>query len=125
MTKRTLAHRLEEDKIDQFSGQGVQARQAERQENTMGAGQSRYGKEEFARRDQAIYEKRVRPQVEEGNTGRVVAIDVETEAFEVADDPIGASDRLFARFPDAQPWLVRIGHQALHRFGVAQAGGLT
>ena len=87
--------------------------------------QPRYGKEEFARRGQAIYEKRVRPQVEAGNTGRVVAIDVETEAFEVADDPIAASDRLFARCPDAQPWLVRIGHRALHRFGAVHASGLT
>ena len=84
-----------------------------------------YAKEAFARRGQAIYGKRVRPQVEAGNTGRVVAIDVETEEFEVADDPIAASDRLFARCPDAQPWLVRIGHRALHRFGVAHASGLT
>ena len=81
----------------------------------------RYSEDEFARRGQAIYEKRVRPQVEEGNTGRVVAIDVETGEFEVADDPIAAADRLFARCADAQPWLVRIGHRALHRFGVAHA----
>ena len=67
----------------------------------MGVRQPRYSKEEFAQRGQAIYEKRVRPQVEEGNTGRVVAIDVETEEFEVADDPIAASDRLFARCPGA------------------------
>ena len=96
-----------------------------KKENAMGVRQPRYGKEEFARRGQAIYEKRVRPQVEAGNTGRVVAIDVETGEFEVADDPIAASDRLFARCPDAQPWLVRIGHRALHRFGVAHASGLT
>ena len=91
----------------------------------MGVRQPHYSKEEFARRGQAIYEKRVRPQVEKGNTGRVVAIDVETEEFEVADDPITASDRLFGRFPAAQPWLVRIGHRALYRFGVAHASGLT
>ena len=96
-----------------------------KKEDTMGVRQPRYSKEEFARRGQAIYEKRVRPQVEEGNTGRVVAVDVETEEFEVADDPIAASDRLFARCPDAQPWLVRSGHRALHRFGVAHASGLT
>ena len=76
----------------------------------------RYSKEEFARRGHAIYEQRVRPQVEEGNRGRIVAIDIETGEFEVADDPIAASDQLFARCPDAQPWLVRIGHRVLHRF---------
>ena len=100
-------------------------RPGKRKDNTMGVRQPRYSKEEFARRGQAIYEKRVRPQVEEGNTGRVAAIDVETGEFEVADDPIAASDHLFARCPDAQPWLVRIGHRVLHRFGVAHASGLT
>ena len=88
----------------------------------MGVRQPRYSKEEFAPRGQAIYEQRVRPQVEEGNIGRIVAIDIETGEFEVADDPLAASDQLFARCPDAQPWLVRIGHRALHRFGVSHAG---
>ena len=82
----------------------------------------RYSKEEFARRGQALYEQRVRPQVEEGNSGRIVAIDIETGEFEVADDPLAASDQLFARCPDAQPWLVRIGHQTVHRFGRSYAG---
>ena len=84
--------------------------------------QPRYSKEEFARRGQTIYEQRVRPQVEEGNSGRIVAIDIETGEFEVADDPLAASDQLFTRCPDAQPWLIRIGHRALHRFGHSQAG---
>ena len=32
-----------------------------------------------------------------GNSGRIVAIDIETGQFEVADDPLAASDQLFAR----------------------------
>ena len=87
--------------------------------------QPRYSKEEFARRGQAIYEQQVRAQVEEGNRGRIVAIDIETGAFEVADDPLVASDQLFERCPEAQPWLIRIGHRALHRFGHSHASGLT
>ena len=35
--------------------------------------------------------------------GRIVAIDIETGEFEVADDPLAASDQLFARCPDTQP----------------------
>ena len=85
----------------------------------MGVRQPRHSKEEFARRGQAIYEQRGRPQVEEGSRGRIVAIDIETGEFEVGDDPLAASDQLFARCPDAQPWLVRIGERALHRFGVS------
>jgi peptide subunit release factor RF-3 len=79
--------------------------------------QPRYSKEEFAQRGDALYETEVRSQVEEGNHGKIVAIDIETGAFEVADDILPATDRLFERLPDAQPWIVRIGHRVVHRFG--------
>lgn len=79
--------------------------------------QPRYNKEEFSRRGNELYEAQVRPQVEEGNYGRVVAIDIETGAFEVADTPMVAVDRLYEREPDAQPWVIRIGHRAVFRFG--------
>lgn len=79
--------------------------------------QPRYSKEEFARRGNEIYESQVRPQVEAGNHGKIAAIDIETGAFEVADTPITATDRLYERYPDAQPWVIRIGHRAVYRFG--------
>jgi len=59
----------------------------------------------------------VRPQVEEGNCGKIVAIDIETGAFEVADTLMVAVDRLYEREPDAQPWVIRVGHRAVFRFG--------
>lgn len=80
----------------------------------------RYSKEEFARRGNEIYETQIRSQVEEGNYGKIVAIDIETGMFEIADDTITASDRLLERCPDAQIWRVRIGHKAVHRFGVGR-----
>ncbi len=80
----------------------------------------RYSKEEFARRGNEIYETQIRSQVEAGNQGKIVAIDIETGAFEVADDTIAASDQLLERYPDAQIWRVRIGHKAVHRFGVGR-----
>ena len=79
--------------------------------------QPRYPKEEFARRGNEIYETQVRPQVEEGNHGKIVAIDIETGAFEIADDLLTASKRLLVRFPDAQTWFVRIGYPAVDHFG--------
>jgi hypothetical protein len=79
--------------------------------------QPRYSKEEFAQRGDAIYESEVRSQVEAGNHERIVAIDIETGAFELADDTMLAARQLYARVPDAQPWLVRIGYRAVHRFG--------
>ncbi|MBE9090578.1 hypothetical protein IQ232_12575 [Microcystis aeruginosa LEGE 11464] len=56
--------------------------------------QPRYSKKEFARRGNEIYESQVRSQVEEGNQGRIVAINIETGAFELADDTITATDHL-------------------------------
>jgi hypothetical protein len=44
-------------------------------------------------------------------------IDIETGDFEVADTTILATDQLYERHPDAQPWVIRIGHQAVYRFG--------
>jgi hypothetical protein len=79
--------------------------------------QPRYSKEEFARRGDEIYETQLRSQVEEGNHGKIVAIDIETGAFEVADNLLTASKRLSARVPDAQTWFVRIGHPAVDHFG--------
>ncbi len=83
----------------------------------MTARQPHYGKEEHARRGTEIYEQRVRSQVEAGNVGRVVAIDVDSGAFEVAVDTLTASKQLLARLPDAQIWCLRVGYPAVHRFG--------
>ena len=65
--------------------------------------QPRYSKEEFAQRGDELYETQIRAQVEEGNHGIIVAIDIETRAFEVADDIVTASDRLLSKHLDAQP----------------------
>jgi hypothetical protein len=83
----------------------------------MAVRQPRYSKEEFAQRGDALYETEVRQQVEEGNHGKIVAIDIETGAFELADDTMLAVRQLYAGVPDAQPWLIRIGYRAVHRFG--------
>jgi hypothetical protein len=39
-----------------------------------------------------LYNTYERPQVEEGNHGKIVAIDIETGAFELAKDTMTASD---------------------------------
>jgi hypothetical protein len=74
--------------------------------------QPRYSKDEHARRGTDLYEQQVRPQVEAGNQGRIVAIDVDTGAFEVAANTLTASQRLLARHPDL---VGRICHPAVHR----------
>jgi hypothetical protein len=79
--------------------------------------QRRYSKEELAQRGQALYEAGIQQQVEAGNKGKIVAIDIETGAFEMDEETMPATRRLYARLPDAQPWVLRIGYRAVHRFG--------
>jgi acyl CoA:acetate/3-ketoacid CoA transferase len=77
----------------------------------------RYTKEEISRQGNEIYESQVRLQVEEGNHGKIVAIDIETGAFEVAKDSLTASDQLLEHYPEAQIWFGRVGHRTVHRVG--------
>jgi hypothetical protein len=88
--------------------------------NPMTVRQRRYSKEELAQRGQALYDSSIRQQVEagnEGNEGKIIAIDIETGDFEISEDTLIASDRLLERNPDAQTWFIRIGHRGVHRFG--------
>jgi hypothetical protein len=77
----------------------------------------RYSKEDFARRGQVIYERDVRHHINAGDDGKFVAIDIETRAYEIDRDDYTATERLLARCPDAQIWLVRVGHRAAYRIG--------
>lgn len=83
----------------------------------MAVRQRRYPKEELARRGQELYESGIRRQVEADNEGKIVAIDIETGEFEVGDTVMDATDRLFERSPNAQPWGIRIGQRAVYHFG--------
>lgn len=83
----------------------------------MATHQRRYPKEELARRGQELYESEIRQQVESGNHGKIVAIDIETGNFEVDKDVVPALNRLYERYSDAQPLVMRIGSRAVDRFG--------
>ena len=85
--------------------------------HNMAVRQPRYSKEEFAQRGDLIYQTQICPQVEAGSHGKIVAIDIETGGFEVANSTMLAVDKLYERKPGAQPWVIRIGHRAVFRFG--------
>ncbi len=83
----------------------------------MASTERRYSKEEFARRGDAIYEKAVRPQLKPRDKGKFAAIDIESGDYAIAADELKAGDKLRARIPDAQIWMVRIGYRSVRRFG--------
>jgi hypothetical protein len=78
----------------------------------------KYSKEEFARRGQAIFAREVAPKLSGANSGKIVAIDIESGEFALDIDTLRAAQALRARIPDAQIWCVRIGSPAVERVGL-------
>lgn len=84
----------------------------------MATRQPKYTKEEHARLGNDIYERVVKCAIDEGvEFGRIVAIDVDSEAYELADDVLAASEKIEQRYPNSQTWFVRVGHSSVHHFG--------
>ena len=69
-------------------------------------------RDEIGQRGVAIYNGKLRPILEPRYHGQFVAIDVETEDYEVADEADAASDRLWERRPGAQVLIERVGYPA-------------
>ena len=59
-----------------------------------------------------IYERQLRSTLEATALDQFVAIDVETAEHEVAEEAHIAGDRLRSRLPNAQIFIVRVGHRA-------------
>lgn len=72
----------------------------------------RLARDEIGNRGVAIYESKLRSLLEPQCRGQFVAIDVETEDYEVAVEGHEASDRLRQRHPAAQVLVERIGYPA-------------
>ena len=83
----------------------------------MATRQPRYSKEEFAQRGDEIYDRDILPLLDAGDRGKIVALDIETGAWEIDADERVAGQRLEARCPDAQTWVVRVGSPSVRRFG--------
>jgi hypothetical protein len=73
--------------------------------------------EEVARLGDEVYERAIRPRVERDCHGKVVAIDVNSEEYEIGENALAAASVLLERVPDAEIWVVRVGHRTLHRIG--------
>ena len=78
---------------------------------------TRRPREETARLGKEIYERDIRRLVEADHFGEVVAIDVDSGSYALGKNAIDASESLRKQSPDAQVWLMRVGHRALYHFG--------
>lgn len=73
--------------------------------------------DDTARLGKDIYEREIRRLVEADHRGEVVAIDVDSGSYALGKNAIVASESLRERRPDAQIWLMRVGHRTLYHFG--------
>jgi hypothetical protein len=73
--------------------------------------------DEIVKRGQALYDEKIRPQVEAGNKGKFLVINVETGEYEMDADDVAAAKRASARFPDAPLFLMRVGYPSAYVLG--------
>jgi hypothetical protein len=79
--------------------------------------------QEIIEKGDEIYNRRIRPKVEAANMGRLVAIDVNTEDFEIGDEVMDISRRLLDRKPDAEIATLRIGGGPVYQIGMLSSDG--
>lgn len=65
--------------------------------------------EEISARGKALYEQQIRQEVEPGNSGKILVININTGDYEMDSDRLVASDRAVKRFPGAPLYAMKIG----------------
>ncbi len=70
-------------------------------------------REDIATVGQAMYEQ-MRAEMEATQWGRVVVIDVNSGDYEIADDDLTATLRMFERRPNALTWGELVGYPAIY-----------
>jgi hypothetical protein len=74
--------------------------------------------DEIARLGSDMLRRVVEPSLLPADTGRFVCIDIDTGAYEIADDDLAAIERLHARLPGAETYLGRVGDETTFRMGL-------
>ncbi len=77
----------------------------------------RYTSEEIVKRGEALYHQQIRAEVETGNEGKFLVLDIETGAYEVDEDELAAVQRAKANNSNAALYIMRIGYATAYRLG--------
>lgn len=78
--------------------------------------------ETIVARGNAIYQK-LKKEVEMHHNGKFLAIDIETENYEIDDRGTVAITRLMTKHPNAVIYMMRIGHQTAYKLGFRSTYG--
>lgn len=76
-----------------------------------------YQLDEISDLGEKIYRERIKSQLPPSEKGKFVIIDVVSGDYEMDEDYITASDRLWERRPDAVGYWVKVGYKAAFHFG--------
>ena len=75
-------------------------------------------RDEIARLGDELYERDIRLQVQADHHGEIVAIDVDSRSWAVADSELAAVERLRAQRSDAtNVWLLKVGYRTIASIG--------
>lgn len=85
----------------------------------MNALQAQLTPDEVVACGKALYEQSIRAEVEEGNIGRLLLVDVTTGNWVMGEDRIEMARRLRARNPQAQNYGMRVGYPATTAIGTS------
>lgn len=77
-----------------------------------------YSPEEVASRGEEIYERDIRPKLDDSCREKFVVIDIESGDYEIDEHDVEASLRLLERRPEGVLFGIRIGHRAAYRLGM-------
>ncbi|MFO0809479.1 MAG: hypothetical protein U0746_12710 [Gemmataceae bacterium] len=77
----------------------------------------RYSLDESAQRGREIYERVIKPKLRAEDADKFVAVDIETEQYEIDASDSAAGQKMLDRRPDAQVFMLRVGHPAAYRIG--------
>ena len=76
-----------------------------------------YSPQEVESRGEEIYQQQIRKNIEAGNKGKFVVIDIRTGEYEVDEDDLRATKRALSKNPDAVLYGLRIGYPAAYTLG--------
>ena len=77
----------------------------------------RYTSAEIVQHGQALYDQKIRAQVEPRHAGKFLVLDIETGEYEVDATDVVALKRAKEKNPDAALYILRVGSSTAYRLG--------
>jgi hypothetical protein len=81
---------------------------------------TRHAPDQIVKLGKDLYEREIRRQVEAHNEGKMIAIDVDSGAYALADDSLTAINELSEKMPQATIYVLRVGFPTAVKIGAGR-----